>query len=179
MKQIGGIYRRFGQSSLLRSFSSQKVSLFSDKYELSQAEVDKILKRKPKKPAESAQLGNPPESVADQEKEQLQHLFKKKPNYEIPDRFIADLEPIKPKANDQTIAKVEEKEDKAPAEYQTKYGLPIKNVEIPEEQALDFERDKQPVETTNMRVMNMLKITEDTPYETYELELQRKLNSGN
>jgi len=187
MNKCGLLFHPSTCVRFLKSFSSlntKKPYKFCDKYELSQEEIDKILKRKSQQTPEPPHKPDPlPAQNIDLESktdEKLQKIFSQKINYEIPDRFIADFEQKKHKIpiSDQSIIKPDEKSDKPPVTYKEKYGLPIPNKEMPSEELFEFEYEKKVPETTNMKVMNLLNITEETPYETYELELQKKFNFG-
>lgn len=167
------------------SSTTKKVSLFSDKYELSPEEISLILKKKPKNTENNKKNEEEKPPIETSQKiqmnssadEKLTKIFSKKIDYEIPDRFIADLpQPDKEKAASH-LAKTDEKATSLPAEGKQKYGLPIPNIELISEDAFLMESEKTK-ETPNMRLMDLLKITGDTPYETYELQLQKKFNFG-
>ena len=168
-------------------FSTQKPKKpykYCDKYDLTEEEIDKILKKKPKsaKP-ENVAFETPQSQTIDfstnKDEEKLKQIFSAKLNYEIPDKFIADLEKTEtPPKSPNNLTKKEEQKVEPPAEIKLKYGLPVKNVELPSEEVFEFDHEKLPAETTNMRVMSLLNINADTPYETYELELQKKFNFG-
>ena len=104
--------------------------------------------------------------------EKLQKIFSQKINYEISDRFLGDIETKKP--DSEITNKFDEN---TPTTRKEKYGLPIPNLEIPTDPSFELESEKIQ-ETPNMRLMQLLNINEETPFETYELELQKKFNFG-
>ena len=58
-----------------------------------------------------------------------------------------------------------------------KYGLPIPNLEFKFE-PVEFElgNTKLPESTPNIRLWEVLRLNEETPYDVYELELKNKFN---
>jgi len=158
-----------------------KSNIFSDKYEMTPEEIDMILKKKGKNsqeetPKPDLETLKPSQKLTMESKpkpdEKLQKIFSQKINYEIPDSVLVDLERKKP---DSEISK--RFDEKTPTTKKEKYGLPIPNIEIPADPSFELEAEKLQ-ETPNMRVMQLLNVNEETPYETYELELQKKFNFG-
>ena len=178
------ITKRLSYLKPLFSFSHKAIKkpnpfIFTDKYEMTQEEIDQILKKKIKK-SESVQ-NIPPinhQSISDSE-EKLKKIFAQKLDYEIPDAITPDINKQTPEnlnISDQIITKTT---DKTPAERKEKYGLPIPNKEMIVDDAYELSIDKKDKEeTVNMRIMQVLGVNEETPYETYELELQKKFNFG-
>lgn len=167
------------------SNNTKKASLFSDKYELSSEEISMILKKKSKNTENTKKNEEEKKQIDETKKieinssadEKLSQIFSKKIDYEIPDSFIADLHPKK-ENNPSNLTKTEEKSTTMPITGKQKYGLPIPNIELTTEDPFLMESEKIK-ETPNMRLMDLLKITGDTPYETYELQVQKKFNFGN
>lgn len=164
------------------SEKKQKISIFSDKYELKADEIDLILKKNVKKCCDDPnhhhhdhhhQTLKHPHENKQEEKEKLKEFFSQKINYEISDRFFGDS----PQKADKNTEVLKENSENVPETTKTKYGLPIRNIEIANQEQYIMESEKME-ETPNMRLMDVLKITADTPYETYELELQKKFNFG-
>lgn len=180
---IANSFRIFRKPLFFSTQKPKKPYKYCDKYDLTEDEIDTILKKKPKSSKPENLVPETPQSQtidfsARNEEEKLKQIFSAKINYEIPDKFIADLEKTETPPKASNLPKKEEQKFEPPVEIKLKYGLPAKNVELPSEEVFEFDHEKVPVETTNMRVMNLLNINADTPYETYELELQRKFNFG-
>ncbi len=58
-----------------------------------------------------------------------------------------------------------------------KYGLPIPNIDFQwEPTEFQLENDKLPDSTPNTKLWTFLRLSEETPYEVYELELKKQFN---
>lgn len=184
-KQIIFFSNALSNSHFSIKFSSSKKkekSKYSDNYELSQEEIDIILKRKTIESINTEYKSYNPTPKNNYNipiDDQLQSLVHKQ-------KALAAEKLINDENNSHTIIEKNENKDLSKklsqSEYdistETKYGLPIINVEqkfdVPDFQ---LQHEKLPETTPNIKMWDYLKINEETPYDVYELELKQKFNN--
>ena len=156
------------------SIKSKITKKYSDNYQLSQEEINSILKKPLKKPnilhetqVEQLDLKRSYEKsvqdkIGDARYNTIQHLHH---HLEISSKDPIDINILTPS-------------DRPDVKYY-KYNLPIPNID-PQIEGLEdvFERERAKRVTPNQKIWELLKLDEESDYKRYELALKDKYNNG-
>jgi len=168
---------RYYSVSTVQSTSSEsetKANKYSEKYKLSEEEIQKILKKPKKKPNILAKTEIEREDVKDYYEKSIEEKIGAT-RFNTVKEFNTQLE-IAQKLD---IGTQEIKPSDRPDVKYYKYDLPIPNID-PEIEGLDdiFERERKKKVTTNQKIWEQLSLDVDSSYENYEKSLQNQFKFG-
>ena len=152
----------------------EKMHKYSDRYDLSQEEIQNILRKPKQKPNVFAKT--------EVERADIKAIYEKSIEEQIGTARFNTVKEFNTKLEASQTLEITPQDitpsDRPGVKYY-KYGLPIPNID-PEIEGLDdiFEREAKKRVTVNQKIWDRLELGADVNFESYEKGLQRKFNFG-